>query len=169
MQLIPIKSSDFDYIYEEMVKNFIKAELRDYDDAKALVDNGRYTVYHIELNSERIGFITVWELDSFTFFEHFVIFEKHRNKGYGKMALDLLKKRFPITVLEAEPPDTELSARRIGFYGRAGYSINDFPYIQPPYRASDTGIPLLLLSYPHALIDIDNVIKEIYTQVYNVK
>jgi len=49
--------------------------------------------------------------------------------------------------LEAELPETELAARRIGFYERHGFTVNaDYPYFQPALTPGGSPIPLHLLT-----------------------
>lgn len=168
MKLYPISLSDFDFIYSEMEKNFIKEEIRDYESAKAVLENPLYTIYRIENDGEFIGFITVWALSDITFAEHFVIFEKYRNCGFGKDAIGILCKMCGRLFLEAEPPETELSARRIGFYKRCGFFENDYPYTQPSYRKGGCGVRLVLLSYPEVLEAPEKKVTELYKTVYNI-
>ena len=49
--------------------------------------------------------------------------------------------------LEAELPETELAARRIGFYERHGFTVNaDYSYFQPALAPGGSPIPLYLLT-----------------------
>ena len=65
----------------------------------------------------------------------------------GQM-LDALLARFDKPAcLEAELPETELAARRIGFYERHGFTVNaDYPYFQPALTPGGSPIPLHLLT-----------------------
>jgi GNAT superfamily N-acetyltransferase len=110
--------------------------------------------------------VTLWSLDSFYFVEHFAIYGEYRNKGYGSVAVGLILDRFKRVVLEAEPHDGGIASRRLGFYERGGFVINDFPYIQPSYHGEDGGVPLMLLSYPDRLAAPIDIAKEIYKKVY---
>ena len=166
MKIIKADSEDFDLIYSEMEKSFIREEIRDYDSALEALNDEKYSIYHVADGDTRVGFMTVWELSGFAFLEHFVTYEKFRNKGYGHKALALLKEKFKCIMLEAEPPREDIQKRRISFYERNGFQKNDFPYIQPPYRASDTGVRLILMSYPTPLYDAAPYVKEIYEKVY---
>ena len=94
MEITSATRADFDFIYSELVKAFILDERRDYEDALRLFNEGKYEILLFSLNGEDVGFITVWRLSNSIFFEHFLIYEKHRNNGYGAMALRELKKRF---------------------------------------------------------------------------
>ena len=62
--------------------------------------------------------------------------------------LDALLARFDKPAcLEAELPETELAARRIGFYERHGFTVNaDYPYFQPTLTPGGSPIPLHLLT-----------------------
>ena len=62
--------------------------------------------------------------------------------------LDALLARFDKPAcLEAELPETELAARRIGFYERHGFTVNaDYPYFQPALTPGGSPIPLHLLT-----------------------
>ena len=56
-----------------------------------------------------------------------------RSGGIGGQMLDaMLARCSKRACLEAELPETELAARRIGFYERHGFTVNaDYPYFQP--------------------------------------
>ena len=45
-----------------------------------------------------------------------------------------------------EPPDTETARKRIGFYERNGFYLNDYPYIQPPMSEGKNELPLLIMT-----------------------
>ena len=168
MKLIKATDVDFDLIYSEMEKNFVREEIRDYCSAKKITTEEGYSIYHVADGDTRVGFMTVWELSGFLFLEHFVTYEPFRNKGYGAAALNLLKEKSPLIILEAEPPREVIQRRRIGFYKRNGFSENDFTYIQPPYRKGDTGVELILMSYPEKLKNAKAYVKEIYQTVYKI-
>lgn len=166
MTLNKIKTEDFDFIYSEMEKNFISDERRDYGPAKNLLDCDAYSIYHITDSGTNIGFVTVWNVSDYAFIEHLVVYEKYRNRGYGSIALSLMKKAFNSIVLESEPPTDDIKARRIAFYERNGFCQNDYPYIQPAYRNGGCGVRLILMSYPDTISDIEKTISELYRQVY---
>ena len=166
MRLQQVHPCEFEALYTELEKNFIAAERRSFAEALALLEDPHFTAYHTVENGERVGFITLWTLKDTVFAEHFVTYEPFRNKGYGARVLALLKQTFPSLVLEAEPPQTELAARRLAFYLRNGFCENDYPYVQPAYRESDQNVPLVLLSYPDVLPEPAATVKEIYRVVY---
>ena len=123
---------DFDRIYSEMEKSFIPDEIREKDKAFKVLSKKEYVIYIFKENGEDVGFITIWEFDGFAFAEHFVIYEKYRNCGYGSRGMRLIQERFERIILEVEHPEDEMKARRIGFYERLGFLQNDYPYIRLP-------------------------------------
>ena len=157
---------DFDAMYDELERSFISEERRDREDARRLINDGVYTVYHVLDSEARVGFVTVWELDGFAFVEHFVTYGRFRNMGYGSSALELLKARYDKIVLEAEPPNDNLTARRVAFYGRNGFCKNSQYYFQPSYRKGGDGVELVIMSYPRLLDDFDSAVSKIYKKVY---
>ena len=160
------KTDDFDLIYSEMEKNFIPDEIRNRTDALEVFSDSLYTVYHAEMDGERVGFITVWELSEFAFAEHFVTYEGFRNKGYGKSALLALGEIYKNIVLEVEHPNTDMQRRRLAFYKRCGFSENPEPYMQPSYNKDSREVPLIIMSYPKRLENFEKTVREIKTIVY---
>lgn len=166
MEIINASYADFDSIFSEIEKNFIEEERRDYEDAKELFLNGKYSILQFLIDGQKVGFITAWTLPDFVFFEHFVIYENFRNRGYGSLALDALKSKFKAAVLEAEPPHTPLAERRLNFYKRCGFVADPHPYLQPSYRKGASPVPLVLLSFPEKPHDFDKTVSAIYEKVY---
>ena len=116
-----------------------------------------------------IGLLTYWDFQFFVYIEHFAIDNRLRNGGYGSKALDAFKRLIskPI-VLEAEEPTAEITCRRICFYQRQGFVMQEVPYLQPPYRPEDEWFPLKLMTY--GTIDMEKeyftLKNKIYREVY---
>lgn len=164
--LSPAAPSDIDEIYSLLCASFDREEIRDGADFAATFDDPRFFPYNIIADVQTVGFIGVWELDGFTYIEHFATYPKYRNRGYGAATLRTLENRYSKLILEAEPPTDEIRLRRSEFYKRAGFAVNDCEYLQPPFRASDKPFPLKLLSYPAPFDDISSAIECIYAHVY---
>ncbi|MBQ9071967.1 MAG: GNAT family N-acetyltransferase [Bacilli bacterium] len=169
MKLIAIHEDEFVGIYEEMTKSFIEDEIRSFDDAYVLLELDSYNIYHIVIEEKRVGFITVWDLSTCFFVEHFVIYEEYRNSGFGGKAIDIVNEKFKQVILEAELPLSNISIRRLGFYNRHGYKVNDVEYIQPPYNKDKKEVPMHLLSYPDKIKNPKEIIKELHKIVYGVE
>ena len=71
--------------------------------------------------------------------------------------------------LEAELPETELAARRIGFYERHGFTVNTgYPYFQPALAPDGDPLPMHLLTTGGACTSAELRAMEtlVHTRVY---
>lgn len=166
MKFVEVQIEDFNEVYSQMEESFPVCERRSYSEAKAVLSNQDYKLYHIEEDCKKIGFISIWQLNGFNFVEHFAIYSQFRNLGYGAKSLDFAKKQWAKLVLEAEPAITEIAKRRLTFYKRNGFCENQFKYMQPAYRDGEEDVELVVMSYPSLLDDSESVVKEIYKKVY---
>lgn len=169
--LFRVYENSFDDIFNIMEKSFPITEIRTYKDQKNLLNNKLYKLYGCK-NEIIYAFAAIWEFDTFIFVEHIATHFSQRGKGTGIKMIDEIKEIFkkPI-VLEVEPPETEIAQRRIKFYERAGFILNNFEYMQPPLRKENPFIPLLIMTYPKKIDENEfNCYKnELYKNVYNVR
>ena len=110
--------------------------------------------YHFDLimgGDTFLGVMLYWETDDFVFLEHFTTRAELRGRGIGTKALDLLKLKNKIILLEIEPPVDEMTNRRYGFYQRNGFTMNPYYHIQAKYHLGDEDFELKILSYPRVL------------------
>lgn len=116
--------------------------------------------------------LTMWPIQDALFLEHFAVNPALRSQGLGGQILEELKKQTDCPlVLEAELPETEWARRRLGFYARHGWVIQeDLPYVQPPYRAGGESVPLHLLCCPAfaSREQAERTAREIHRTVYKV-
>ena len=166
MRFIKVELKDFSEAYSLIEESFPIYERRLYSEARTVLNEKDYTLYHIEENGEKVGLISVWNLDGFYFIEHFAIHLRFRNNGFGSKALNLAKNEFKALVLEAEPEINEIAKRRLDFYKRNGFCKNSFKYMQPAYREGEDDVELVILSYPRLLENDTSVVEEIYKRVY---
>ena len=165
---------DFDKVYEIMQLSFPRDEYRPYEGQKALLDEEVYQIYVLmdEDADEMKGLITVWEYEHLGFVEHLAVNPKYRNDGLGsqilKEAAEILGK---MMCLEVELPETEIAQRRIGFYKRNGYYLNEYPYVQPALAEGQDPVPLLIMTTGKSLTseEFEDVKGLLYTKVYKVK
>lgn len=168
-----VTDSLLDRVEKTYVESFPEAERRDFSLVKELIrgNNPRFKMFALLNKEEYAGFITVWELDEFVYVEHFAIEEAARSGGLGGKALQqyLSASERPV-VLEVEHPLDEMSKRRIGFYERLGFRLDNHDYKQPPYRKDEEWLDLYLMSYGE--IDLNQsyelVKAKIYKYVYGV-
>lgn len=118
------------------------------------VEAMQYEQYHFEALYDAetlIGFVAWWQTASHIYIEHFATFPHLRNKGYGSLFLEQFSKfhSSPI-LLEVEAPEGDLTKRRIAFYERIGFVLNEHPYAHPSYHGA-APVQLKIMTYPHAI------------------
>lgn len=168
-----IKNDDFDSVYAIMEKSFPINEHRPYGEQKLLLDDQHYGIYVAtdDGSGKIIAFIAVWQFDGVGYIEHFATDPECRGRGIGSRLLcevtELLNGRI---CLEVEPPDSEITLRRIHFYERHGFFLNEYPYIQPPISAGRDPLPLMIMTQKSAVNEKEfNEIRELlYKEVYHV-
>ena len=166
-----LKHEHFDQIYNIMQASFIEDEYRSYTQQKDLLDNPFYTIYALYEKEEVKAFLSVWEFDDFAFFEHFAVNQKYRNGGIGARFLsDVIKIINKEVCLEVELPEDSLSKRRIGFYERNNFFLNEFDYMQPSLEKGKKEVPLYLMTSSSKVFKTQfNHIKDtLYKEVYKL-
>ncbi len=162
---------DFDAIFKIMDESFPDSEMRTYEGQKKLLENEKYHIHEeFDENGALVGFLAYWKLANCVFFEHLAVSSACRGHGIGKNILlrNMKNAKLPI-FLEVEPPETDVAKRRIAFYERLGFHLNDFYYEQPPLRKNQLAQRLLIMSNPKPISaeKFAKYKKEIYTNVYN--
>ena len=133
-------------------KSFPPEERRQLRTQKKIMNN---PLYHFEVateNDKLIGLILWWEFEDIKYIEHLAILPRLRGKYYGLHVLKSVieKSKTPI-LLEVEHPTTEINKRRINFYQRIGFILNEHDYKQPPYKKGGKFVPLMLMTFPEAI------------------
>ena len=168
--------ADYAFVEKLMLTAFPQGERRDTVQQREYSDHNPRFCNNIigENDNEKgtgkdIGMISYWTMGDFYYIEHFAIDPGLRNGGYGKRVLEMIKKQLkgPI-VLEVEEPEDEMSTRRIHFYERLGFTLHRKPYMQPPYRKGDSGLPMFLMTYGDIDMEsnFEKVKKTLYKEVY---
>ena len=161
---------NFNLIYDIMKQSFPKSEIRSFTGQKNLLKDKRYKIYCYLLKEEIVAFICVWHFENYNFLEHFAVAVDFRNNGIGTFALQSLLSSFSgLTFLEAEPPESEIQKRRINFYQRVGFFVNEYEYFQPAFSKSLPAVPLKILTYGKGVSyeDFYKIKALIYKEVYH--
>jgi len=166
--LTEASSIDMPDFYRLLSENFIKEEIRDAGSAMRMLEDGKFKLIRIGDDDKRYGYLGYYPLKDSFFIEYLVIDDKYKGQGIGGEALLLFAKEHSPLVLEAEPPETDIKKRRIAFYRRHGFCVNDREYYQPSYGEGLSPVRLLLLSSPTKLEDTDATVREIYSTVYSI-
>ena len=70
--------------------------------------------------------------------------------------------------LEVELPETDMARRRIGFYMRNGFFLNEYDYIQPPISKGRLPVPLRIMTSGGRITqaDFEKIRTVLYKEVY---
>ncbi len=167
-----LKEKDFDKVYKIMFDSFPPDEIRRYEKQRALMTKTEYKIYTLcDGDSNEIkAFIATYDFEGFLFAEHFAVDGKYRNQGLGSVILkELISCTAKPICLEVELPSTPIACRRIEFYKRNGFYLNEFRYIQPAIDDGRQPIPLLIMSTGAPLTEqqFQSLKKTVYERVYD--
>ncbi len=80
-----------------------------------------------------VGFTYISVSEEFVYIVYMAIDKEYRSQGFGTIALHEIDKMFKdkTKVLSVEKPEYpgDLPSRRIAFYKKAGYELNDFEFV----------------------------------------
>lgn len=165
-----IEESMFDQMYSLLQLSFPTSERRDRAGhlGEFSEDKFRSMCY---VPGDLKGFLNYWDFGDFVYAEHFAVAPELRGQGTGSA---LMRELFDIVgnrpiVLEAEPSaDSDIASRRIAFYERLGFVLNEYEYIQPPLIKGESPIPLVIMSAPAKLTESEyiKIRDSLYREVY---
>lgn len=144
-----LTEADFDQMFSLMERSFPEDERRDYNGQRELLAEPAYNLYAKRSPEDAAlqAFLALWELGDMAYIEHFAVDPDCRNGGLGGKLLQKVIEDTDMRIcLEVELPETEMAARRIGFYERNGFYYNDYFYMQPPIAEGRNAIPLRLMT-----------------------
>jgi GNAT superfamily N-acetyltransferase len=155
----------FEMVQQLYAAAFPEHERRDTSGLINLLENKNCEVNAVLLGSEFTGLCILWPFEEFVFMEHLAIDPRWRGKGIGYQVLQTIRNVSQKHILlEVEPPEDELSKKRILFYEKNGFTILAFPYVQPSYHFSGKDVPLrLMCSSPDVS---DEVLSQWITRIY---
>ena len=167
--------SPTDSYYSQMTtlyeSSFLYEQRRELHQLKhEMLTSKHFYVHALLADSEFVGFINYWQFHTFCFVEHFAITPQLRGKKLGSKVLSKLKDTVTSSIVfEVDTPTSDVAARRIEFYERAGFHIIPNDYLQPPYRPSDIPFPLLIMTDNQHFVSkhFDSIKKTIYKEVYH--
>lgn len=148
---------------------FPEGEQRPVQDVLAIIEsNESHHFNSIQYQQKSVGLLSFWKLGNFSYLEYFAVFPHIRNSGIGQAVLDCIEKELPgIRLFEVEPVVDELTARRVKFYERNGYTVfekNDKTLLEARGNIS----PLWIMGNKRPDI-LEEYIQKIKDNVYNPK
>ncbi|MEG0315062.1 MAG: GNAT family N-acetyltransferase [Erysipelotrichaceae bacterium] len=161
----------FEDMFNIMDNSFPNTEMRTYEGQLALLDNPIYKIYYEELNNEVVAFIATFQLNNYSYIDHFAVSDKVRGTGIGsKFLKEYIKSTNKQIILEVERPINNIAIRRINFYERLGFNLYSYDYKQPPLRMNNPWIDLYIMSNkPLEEINYKEVKQLLYKYVYQVE
>ena len=165
MKQIRLYSISDNYFHEacELYEDAFPLEERRLMDAQTRVL--KKSNYHFDVIVEKeqlIGFLLWWDFDRYRYIDHFATATLQRNKGFGKSMLKkfIANNDRPI-LLEVELPNSDINQRRIKFYERIGFKLNQHYYEIPPFKEGQPPLQLVLMSYPDKITarDVEQFVK----------
>lgn len=167
----PMSEDEFEQFYSLMEISFPECERKTKKEFLSLCrENELYKIYVAFEGDTLIGFFTVWEFNGFTFGDHFAVLPSFRNRGIGSFILGYIKESSALPlIIEVEHPNEIMAEKRLNFYLRNGFKQNDFDYLLPPMQEGYEPLPMIILSYPHPILENDftEIRNIIYKEVYN--
>ena len=170
-EFIRMDKKDFDLFFDILKNSFPENERRDYSSQEGLLDNSNYKPLVFKENGEILAIMAIWEFEDFVYIEHLAVDNKLRGKGIGtELIKNYLNKCKKKVFLEVEPPSCDVSKKRILFYEKLNFYLNDFYYLQQPLNPNDKPLELKIMSYSNHISEkeFDEYKKVIYKEVYNV-
>ena len=141
-------------IYNE---SFPRNERRSIDHQRAAFCSDRYRLDAFVEDDRVAGLAGYWDFPDYVYIEHLAIDSGLRGGGYGsRIVRELLERVGKTVILEIEPVEDEITARRLRFYEKLGFRANPYPHRQHKYHDDDPeGFGLTILSYPAEISERD--------------
>ena len=166
-------SSTSDPLFQEsweLYQSSFRSEMRrSKKEQEQLIQDPTYN-YDIFIHGETfIGFLLWWDFEALRYIEHFATAPLARNKGYGKSILqDFMTQTEKPILLEVELEKTTLDKRRVKFYERLGFKLNQHYYELPTFQEDEKALQLLLMTFPDFISrdDVDQFVQKYHPVVF---
>lgn len=169
-----LNPESFQQFFGLLERNFPKDEYRSYQHQKNLMKKNNYQIFVTLDNSNLFvkAAVALWTFDNFYYIEHLVVNKDYRNNRQGSKILNQLTKFLDrIIILEVEPPTNSVNKKRISFYLKNNFFLNEYPYIMPALENDKNPLELNIMSSNRLLSETEfTEIKNIlYSKVYQQK
>lgn len=167
-----IDARDFEKVFQIMEVSFPEDERRTYEEQKNQLEKPAYQIYVWEEQEDMKGFAAVWIWEELLYIEHLAVNPAFRNEGLGsKILQEIMRETKKRICLEVEPAEEEMAIRRIGFYKRNGFFLNEYDYMQPPISKGRKEIPLKIMTSQGTINEEEfcEIRDLLYREVYNVR
>lgn len=154
MELTVTKASlqKFNSVYEDMLLQFPKEELKPQEVFKSLLEENGYTLWLVHDSDKIVAYFLVFfdAGTNFLWLDYLAVFKEFHSLGYGSKILRLLHSVYPDAAgcfleVEKENPQIPNTIRRIQFYERRGAVKLPVQYFCPTVSGN---LPMYLFYLP---------------------
>ena len=146
-------NDDFNLIWNMLSESFDTTVLREKQLLKQMIAGGQCQYFLEKDASQKIDGALLWcDLKDFIFLEYLVVTPEMRGRGIGQKILsNFLNEKNRTVILEVEIPRSKNDRKRIEFYKKLNFHLNEYPYTVPPFHVGDAPLDLMIMSFPKAL------------------
>ncbi len=163
--------AELEHIWQILEESFDPVVLRTKKVIKNMLESG-LCQYILEMDQGvPIGTVIWCRFPEFIFFEYLAITPEARSQGLGgKLIKSVIDRENCLAVLEVEEPHTELDCRRVVFYERLGFHLNEEGYEVPPFAPDQPPVYLRVMTHPYKVdVNLFGKIKDvIFENVYHI-
>lgn len=151
IRMMSVENQYWDKVMDIYRNSFPIFEQRDIKNQISVLEDVNYNCIAVCDRDLLVGLLFYWEFDKYIYIEHLGILGELRGKNYGSKILRKFCKGDRNIILEIDPPIDDLSIKRLKFYNKLGFLLQDFEHIHPPYRRGYEGHNLKIMSYNRGL------------------
>ena len=137
-------------IYED---SFPEEEKRTLTEHIKLFDKKSFKMLCYVEDEITLAILFYWHIGSYTYLEHFAVNSILRGRSYGSRILQEFINNHQNIILEIEPIVDKLTQKRLDFYERFDFKVNQHTHFQVPFRKNAQELQLIFLSHKKALPD----------------
>jgi len=141
----------FNSAWELYLESFPLEERRTLDEQIKLLDEKDYRMLCYIDNDILLSIVFYWKISSYTYLEHFAVNSNLRGKSYGSKILENFIKDNKNIVLEIEEISDDISKKRLKFYKKFEFQLNEHKHYQVPFRKGEKELKLLLMTHKKVL------------------
>lgn len=150
IKITPSESKLWEQVWRLYTDSFPEWERRRISSHSRASEDDAFNTYIALDNGNLMGLVFYWKSDGMIYIEHLAVNPIMRGKSIGSTIVKGLIDEYPdfTILLEIDPPVDEISKRRLAFYERLGFVMNDYEYVHPSYSKNGKPHPLKVLSLP---------------------
>ena len=175
LEFIIAKENFFDFIYNDLIKQFPSSETKSYEKLLSLIKGNNYKAWLICDKDTVVGYCLIFEYSNYILVDYIAILKGFHSKGYGSSFLKALHTLYPDKdgcFFEVEKIDNKNinTVKRANFYTNNNVNIiNNIKYIYPN---NNGGLPMDLYyqnfnKHIPNKEDIKNFIYNLFYTVHN--